>query len=136
MPMTGRELATASLEAVRRKDRDGWLALFEEDATVEDPVGPSPLDPEGKGRRGKAEIARFYDEVISTMERFEYTIERSYQGGNEVAIVVIFGITAGGNTMDMDLVNIYRWSPAGKIVSLRSFWDGSRQGSKQGGKST
>ncbi len=133
MPTTPRQLADASLDAVRRGDRDGWLALFEEDATVEDPVGSSELDPEGRGRRGKAEIARFYDDVISTMERFDYEIERSYQGGDEVAVVVVFWITAGGQTMNMDLVNVYRRSAGGKIASLRSFWDGSRQGVAENG---
>jgi hypothetical protein len=29
--------------------------------------------------------------------------------------------------MDMDLINIYKRSPNGKLQSLRSFWDGSRQ---------
>jgi steroid delta-isomerase len=128
---TARELAEASLAAVRAKDRDGWLALFEPDATVEDPVGPSALDPEGRGRRGIEEIAAFYDSVISTMESFDYEIERTYLGGAELAMVVVFHIGLGGDQrMDMDLVNIYERSPGGKIASLRSFWDGSRQGAQ------
>lgn len=126
---TVRELAEASLGAVRAKDRDGWLALFEPDATVEDPVGPSGLDREGRGRRGIEEIAAFYDSTISTMESFEYEIERTYLGGEELAMVVVFHIGLGGDQrMDMDLVNIYKRSPGGKLAGLRSFWDGSRQG--------
>jgi steroid delta-isomerase len=122
------ELAQASLEKTREMDKEGWLALFEEDATVEDPVGPSGFDAEGKGHRGIKAIAEFHDTVISNVEKFDYTIERSYTGGDEVAVVVNFQIVNGGQLMDMDLVNIYKRSPNGKLASLRSFWDGSRQG--------
>jgi len=126
---TARELAEASLSAVRAKDKQAWLDLFEPDAVVEDPVGPSGLDPEGRGRRGVGEISAFYDNVISQMESFEFEIERTYRGGDELAMVVVFHIGLGGDQrMDMDLVNIYRRSPNGKLASLRSFWDGSRQG--------
>lgn len=128
-PATVADLARASLGAVQSRDRDAWLELFEEDAVVEDPVGPSALDPSGRGRRGQAEIARFYDEVISTMSSFEFDIERCYIGGDEAAMAVTFTIGLGeGEPLVMDLINIYRRSPNGKLASLRSFWDGTRQG--------
>lgn len=123
------DLARLSLAAVKAKDREAWLALFEDDAMVEDPVGPSGLDPTGGGRRGKEQIARFYDDVISTMTSFDFEIERCYLGGDEAAMAVTFTIGMGeGEPMVMDLINIYRRSPAGRLASLRSFWDGSRQG--------
>ena len=49
---TARELAEASMAAVEAGDREGWLALFDDDAVVEDPIGPSDFDPEGNGHRG------------------------------------------------------------------------------------
>lgn len=122
------ELAETSLAMTKARDRDGWLALFEDDAVVQDPVGPSPTDPSGEGHRGIEAIAKFHDSVISGMETFDYTIERSYTGGDEVALVVTFQITGPGFSLDMDLVNIYKRSPNGKLASLRSFWDGTRQG--------
>ncbi len=121
------ELAETSLALTKAGDRDGWLALFEDDAVVQDPVGPSPTDPSGQGHQGIEAIAKFHDSVISGVENFEYTIERAYTGGDEVAVVVNFQITGAGGTLDMDLVNIYKRSPNGKLASLRSFWDGSRQ---------
>ena len=36
------------MAAVAGGRKDEWLALFAPDAVVEDPVGPSMLDPEGK----------------------------------------------------------------------------------------
>lgn len=123
------DLARASLSAVRDQDKARWLDLFEDDAVVEDPVGPSRLDPSGRGRVGKAEIGRFYDEVISTMSAFDFDVERAYVCGDEMAMAVTFTITTGDSPpFVMDLINVYRRSPGGKLASLRSFWDGSRQG--------
>ena len=45
-------LGRASMAAVEAGDREAWLALFSDDAVVEDPVGPSMFDPEGTGHRG------------------------------------------------------------------------------------
>jgi len=41
------------MEAVLRRSKEDWLALFAEDAIVEDPVGTSMFDPDGTGHRGK-----------------------------------------------------------------------------------
>lgn len=124
-----RELAETSLRLTKEGDRDGWLALFTDDAVVEDPVGVSPFDGGVGGNRGKEAIARFRDTVISTMESFDYEIERCYVCGDEAAAVVTFHIVSGGNRMDMDVVNIYKTDGNGRLKSLRSFWDGSLQGS-------
>ena len=123
------ELAETSLALTKARDRDAWLALFEDDAVVQDPVGPSSTDPSGQGHSGIEAIGKFHDSVISGVETFDYTIERSYTGGDEVALVVNFQITSAGGTVDMDVVNIYKRSNNGKLASLRSFWDGTRQGS-------
>ena len=122
MSRTAKELGETSLRRTKERDRDGWLALFAEDAVVEDPVG-------GKSRHeGIDAIARFYDTTISTMESFEYEIERTYLCGSEAAMVIGFHIEIGGSRLDMDVVNIYAATDDGRIRSLRSFWDGTRQG--------
>ena len=46
-----------SREAAIAHDKEAWLANFADDAIVEDPIGPSHFDPEGKGHRGKEAIA-------------------------------------------------------------------------------
>jgi ketosteroid isomerase-like protein len=118
---TAKELAETSLRLTKERDREGWLALFAPDALVEDPVG-------GGQHRGTDAIAAFYDTTISTVESFDYEIERAYLCGSEVAVVIKFAIVAAGVSLDMDVVNIYAASDDGKLQSLRSFWDGTRQG--------
>ena len=119
---TAKELAETSLRLTKDRDRAGWLALWAPDALLEDPVG-------GGQHRGIDAITAFYDSTISTVESFEYEIERSYLCGNEVAVVIRFAIVAAGFALDMDVVNIYAATPDGnQLLSLRSWWDGSRQG--------
>src|SRR5947209_20117461 len=50
-----RDAAFRSYDAVIRKDKDAWLANFADDGWIEDPVGPSMFDEEGKGHHGADE---------------------------------------------------------------------------------
>jgi steroid delta-isomerase len=121
---TARELGQASMAAVEAHDRQAWLALFADDAVVEDPVGPSMFDPDGKGHRGREAIAAFYDNVIAANESIAFTIAQSFLCGDEVANVGVIRIAfAGGSAVEVDGVYTYRMSPEGKIVSIRAFWE-------------
>jgi ketosteroid isomerase-like protein len=121
---TVRDLAQASMAAVEAGDRDAWLALFADDAVVEDPIGPSAFDPEGKGHRGIEAIAAFYDSVIAPNESIRFTISQSLLCGDEVANVGVIRIAfTGGTAIEVDGVYTYRRSPDGKIAALRAFWE-------------
>jgi len=121
---TARELGQASMAAVEAHNREAWLALFADDAVVEDPIGPSAFDPEGKGHRGIEAIAAFYDNVIAANESIRFTIRQSILCGDEAANVGIIRITfTGGSAVEVDGVYTYRRSPEGKIASLRAFWE-------------
>jgi steroid delta-isomerase len=123
--LTARELGQRSRAAVHAKDRDGWLDLFADDAIVQDPIGPSPFDPEGQGHRGKEAIAAFYDTVIAPSAAITFAIERSYLCGAEVADVGIIRTTLAGGTHEAIVhgVYTYRTNGAGKLASLRAFWE-------------
>jgi steroid delta-isomerase len=115
--------AQRSMAAVEAGDRDGWLALFAEGAVVEDPIGPSPLDPLGAGRRGKQAIAEFYDTVVAANPvRFE--IAASYATGREVANVGTITTTfpAGARAI-VEGVYTYRVDEDGLITALRAYWE-------------
>ena len=112
-----------SVRNVKAKDRAAWLALFADDAVIEDPVGVSPLDPSGQGHRGKEAIARFWDTVIAPGE-IEMRIRESYPSGDECANVVsLVNRMPGGVEIGTDCVIVYRVNGAGKIVSLRAYWE-------------
>jgi ketosteroid isomerase-like protein len=121
---TVRDLAQASMAAVEAGDRDAWLGLFADDGVVEDPIGPSAFDPEGKGHRGIEAIGAFYDNVIAANESIRFTIHQSLLCGDEVANVGVIRITfAGGSAVEVDGVYTYRRTPDGKIAALRAYWE-------------
>ncbi len=120
-----RELGIRSRAAVTAGDREGWLGLFAEDAVVQDPIGPSPFDPEGKGHVGRQAIAAFYDTVIAPSEAITFEITESYLCGDEVADVGIIRTTLAGGTHQAVVhgVYTYRSDGAGKLAALRAFWE-------------
>ena len=69
-----REAAIQSIQLATKGDGAAWLELFAEDAVVQDPYGPSPMDPSGEGHRGKAKIkARIRDLKAHRAKIFEAT---------------------------------------------------------------
>ncbi|MHB8437980.1 MAG: nuclear transport factor 2 family protein [Acidimicrobiales bacterium] len=118
------ELGRKSMALAESKDRDGWLALFDDDGIVQDPVGPSMFDEKGEGHRGKGAITAFYDNVISTSESVKFDMRQWAEGGDECAFAGEIMITLpGGMKGAVELVNIYKATTDGKIASLRSFWE-------------
>jgi len=95
-------------------DLDGVLALFSDQATVEDPVGTEI-------RRGKAALREFYrvacDSVIAGTLTGEPRI-----AGLEVAFPFVIDIDAGGRRMAIDIIDVFRFNDAGQIVQMRAFW--------------
>ena len=111
-----------SREAAIARDKEAWLAVFADDAIVEDPIGPSHFDPEGKGHRGKDAIAKFYDMAITPSE-LTLNFAKTYQCGNEEANVGNIVIRAAGYEVNAEGVFTYRVNDEGKIVSLRAYWE-------------
>ena len=115
-----------SVKNIMAKNRDGWLAIFADDAVLCDPVGVSPLDPTGEGHKGKQAITAFYDNVIApgtiTME-----VLYSHPCGDECANVVrLTNDMGGGLVIKTDMVAIYKANDEGKVVSLKAYWEYSK----------
>jgi ketosteroid isomerase-like protein len=116
-----------SIAAVQAKDKAAWLALFADDAVVEDPVGPSFLDESGQGHRGLAAIGAFFDNNIAPVESIRFDLADSFAAGDEVANVATIHMTLpGGATSRCEGVFVYRVRADGKLVSLRAFWEVDR----------
>jgi steroid delta-isomerase len=111
-----------SREAAVARDKAAWLAVFADDAIVEDPIGPSHFDPEGTGHRGKEAIARFYDMAIAPSE-LTFNFDKTYQCGNEEANVGNIVIRSSGFEVVAEGVFTYRVNDEGQIIALRAYWE-------------
>ncbi len=118
-----RAASRRSIDAVHQKNKDAWVANFADDAIIEDPIGSPPLDPEGRGHRGKDAIAAFWDKQIGP-NRVLFNIERSYAAGNELANVgTVTVVMENGLVTFVDGVFTYRVNDAGKVSAIRGYWE-------------
>lgn len=119
-----RRASQRSAATVARGVKEDWLALFAEDAVVEDPVGPSMFDPAGAGHHGREGIGKFWDLAIAGLKGFHITIEDSFANGNCCANVgTITTVLEDGTTADTDGVFVYRIDEDGLITSMRAHWE-------------
>ena len=110
------------MTAVEAGNREEWLALFADDAVVQDPIGVSPLDPTGFGHRGKDAIASFYDSVIAP-NVVRFAVRESWEAGVEVANVGRITTTMReGTVVHTDGVLTYRLDDEDKVAALRAYW--------------
>lgn len=112
-----------SRDAVAARDKEAWLANFADDAIVQDPIGPSFLDPEGKGHRGKEAISAFWDKAIAPADKLVFNFETTYQCGDEEANVGNIVTTIAGRDFTTPGVFTYRANEAGQLLALRAFWE-------------
>ena len=117
-----RDIALRSMRCVQTRDREGWLALWADDAVIQDPLGVSPLDPEGLGHRGIESITAFYDKVIAPAE-LRFHVRQTFACGSECANVGTITTRVGGAISRTELVAVYCLDAQGKLASLRAFWE-------------
>lgn len=115
-----------SRDAVAARDKEAWLANFADDAIVQDPIGPSFLDPEGKGHRGKEAISAFWDKAIAPADKLVFNFETTYQCGDEEANVGNIVTTIAGRDFTTPGVFTYRANETGQLLALRAFWEAPR----------
>ena len=116
------ELGFLSRDYAVAKDKKNWLALFDKDAIVQDPIGKSPLDPGGNGHQGIAAIEKFYDTVIAN-GNIEFNILESIPCADECANYAQIVNLVGEVRIETKMIVIYRINADSKIQSLRAFWD-------------
>ncbi len=97
-------------------DREAWLDLFAEDASIEDPVG-APLTV------GKAAITAFWDRIHQGEMAMRCELDRIVVCGDE-ALMIFAVITSGaGVEMRVRIADLFTFDGEGKISTMRAFWD-------------
>jgi steroid delta-isomerase len=102
-------------------DRAGWLALWAEDATMEDPVG-TPL------KTGHDEIGAFFEQSMTMADSLRLVLTGPVCiAAGEVAFGMQARPTMGGTEFCVDIVDVMQFSdgPDGtpRIQTMRAFWD-------------
>jgi steroid delta-isomerase len=114
---TIRSAVEAYTGAFSRRDRDGLLGLFTDDAWIEDPVG-TPR------REGREEIGAFFDEMTALSDATELRLTGPVRAvAGECAFPMQARPTIGGATMVIDIIDVMTFDDDGRITTMRAFWD-------------
>ena len=99
-------------EMVTKGDVDGIVALYADDATIEDPIG-SPV------HRGIEAIRTFYKAAVGiTMKR----VGPVHVAGREAATPLKVLIGPEGKQQVIDIISVMAFREDGNIASMRAFW--------------
>ncbi len=98
-------------------DKEGYVGLFADDATLEDPVG-------GEVHRGVEAIRAFWDMTREMTPTIELRLTGPVRvAGNEAAFPGEARPSLGDTPMAVPVVDTLAFDDDGKITRLRAFWD-------------
>ena len=104
------------VERVNAADLEGILALFADDATVEDPVGSGT-------HCGRDGIRAFYAMAIANGAKLAIVGPQRGSAGDAAAMVLDVDVTPpGAPKMRVGVIEIMRLNDAGKVVEMRAYW--------------
>ncbi|MEC5214583.1 steroid delta-isomerase [Polaromonas sp. CG_9.5] len=102
------------VRALNAADLDAIVALYAEDALVEDPVGSTP-------KRGLEEIRAFY--AGSLRMKLHVELEGSVRAvANEAAFAFSVSFEVQGRKTTIRPIDVFRFDEAGRIVQMRAFF--------------
>ncbi|GAA0963718.1 nuclear transport factor 2 family protein [Actinocorallia libanotica] len=91
-------------------DPEAVIALFAEDAVVEDPVGT----PEKRG----AEVAEFYRNAVGSGAKI--SLDTPIRGSHGSSAAMAFTVEMPG--MQISVIDVFTFNEAGKVTSMRAYW--------------
>ncbi len=115
-----RTIMRTYLERVEQGDVDGVLALFSDAISVEDPVGGPP----GTHAIGRDAVAAYFRKGFAKSRPSPSLAGPiSVGAGNEAAMPFTLRLELRGKPHAVDVIDVMRFDPDGKINSLRAFWN-------------
>ncbi|WP_037495570.1 steroid Delta-isomerase [Sphingomonas sp. KC8] len=116
MPSQGMMKAAlqAYVDGLNRGDAEAVIALFAENAVIEDPVGTPP-------KRGR-EIADWFHQAVAMQARLTPVAPVRGSHGNAAALAFIVTTEWEGQRISIHSLDTCTFNGAGKIVELKGYW--------------
>lgn len=114
---TIRSAVDAYCAAFTNGDRTAYVGLFADDGWIEDPVGTPRHE-------GVEAIGAFFDQMSTMADSIELRRTGPVRvAAGEGAFPMQARPTIGDTVMCMDIIDVMTFDDAGKITSMRAFWD-------------
>lgn len=108
----------AYLDAFNRGDLAALMALYADDATVEDPVGSTP-------KRGRAQIHAFYAMALKTAARLALAAPIRGSQGDAAAMAFDVTLTSPHGRAVIRVIDVMTFDAAGRFSSMKAYWSQS-----------
>ena len=108
------QIADTYMQAMSAGDFDRVVALYADDATLEDPVGSEVLS-------GKSAISEFYHGITGTQITCTRTGPVRY-ANRELVFPFECSMKAPGMNMTVSIIDHFVLNDDDKVVSMRAFW--------------
>lgn len=105
----------AYVAAFDKGDAEAAVALFANDATVEDPVGTPP-------KVGIDAIREFYTASMQTGAKLHLQGPVRVTANNHAAFAFQVRLRMNETDMTVDVIDIFRFDDAGKVAEMRAFF--------------
>jgi steroid delta-isomerase len=102
------------IKGVSTRDIEAIKGLYDENATVEDPVGSDP-------HVGIEAICAFYQGGFAAKTKLELTGPVRC-AGNSAAFPFTATPELGSKKMRIDVIDIFEFNDAGRILSMKAYW--------------
>lgn len=113
-PQTMEAVVHAYVRALNEADLEGIVALFADDATVEDPIGSEP-------HRGRAAIRSFY--ASSLRLPLQVALEGEVRAvADSVAFPFRVSFEMDGRRTTICPIDVFRFNEAGRITEMRAYF--------------
>jgi steroid delta-isomerase len=103
------------LRAGREGDREAWLGLFADDATLEDPVGTEV-------HAGRVALEVFYDTTMGSTEGIDNELHELRVAGNTAAFLFTLRIGWRGRRYEVSPIDVLEFDDKDKIIRMRAHW--------------
>ena len=111
---TAVDIVETYMQAMSTKDYEQVLALYAEDATLEDPVGSDVL-------QGNAAISEFYNRLGDTEITCSTTGPVRY-ANREIMFPFECVMKSADGTMTIAIIDHFVLNDDNKVVAMRAFW--------------
>jgi steroid delta-isomerase len=109
-----RAIIHSYVDMMCRSDIDGIIALYDPQATAEDPVGTDV-------QQGTEALRKFYS-LTAPMLHIELSGPICV-AGNQCAFPLLAQLTMGDNKSYLDATDVLSFGEDGKITSMRAYWN-------------